>query len=229
MLSQAVILAGGKGTRLLPLTQNIPKPLVDVGGKPFLHWQMRYLKAQGVREVLLLVSHLAPVVQDYFSRHPFPGLQVDFCVEKVPLGTGGALLHARSKLAPFFWLLNGDSFLYIDLPAMAEAFRQNQWSACLATVPRARVPVAGNVRLDGSSVLEYKRDAGFEFVDAGVYAIDRSIVVQNGPPSSCDLGELWPPLIGRRKLGAFMVNERFFDIGTAERLKTFADHLGDYF
>ncbi len=229
MYKQAVILAGGKGTRLMPLTQNIPKPMVDVAGKPFLHWQLRYLQEQGVTDVLLLVAHLADVVRAYFAAHPFAGLNLEFCVEDTPLGTGGAVAHAHAQLSDTFWLLNGDSFLFIDLPAMARNFEQKSWSACMATVTKDLVPVAGNVRLEGATVLEYRREAGFDHVDAGVYLLRKAVL--GGAPSTrqFDIGSLWPSLIRARSLGSFAVKERFFDIGTRDRLAVFAAAVGNYF
>lgn len=228
MYRQAVILAGGKGTRLLPLTLHVPKPMVTVANKPFLYWQLTYLQKQGVRDVLLLVSHLADVIRSHFSNHPIPGLNIEYSVEPSPLGTGGALKHALPFLQEKFWLLNGDSFLFIELAKMAHELNANSWQACLATIEQHLVGVPGNVELEGTLVAKYKRDAGFKHIDAGVYLLERS-VVENGPGGIFDLGNYWQRLAPTGKVGAFTTTERFFDIGTPERLQFFAQHLRDYF
>ncbi len=232
MFKQAVILAGGKGTRLLPLTSTIPKPMVEVAGHPFLYWQLTYLKDQGVRNVLLLVSHLSDVVRDYFAKHPVAGLNLDYSVEKTPMGTGGAVYEALGQLEEKFWLLNGDSFLFIELSDMAKYAAKHSWDTCMATTNCKLIGVPGNLQVEKDNVISYKKDAtaenGYPFVDAGVYLMSRS-VVENGPRGNFDLGQYWPTLIAHGKLGSFEVFDRYFDIGTPERLKTFERHIGDYF
>lgn len=228
----AVILAGGKGTRLLPLTLNIPKPLVEVAGHPFLYWQLRYLRDQGITDALLLVSHMAEKIQDYFQRNPMKGMNLRFSVEPVPMGTGGALARALPHLPERFWLLNGDSFLRVNLAVMAKAFDSNGWRACIATVGTELVSVPGNLKLEKSLVTGYVKEGGkepgYSDVDAGVYLISKS-AVEAGARGTFDLGALWPPLIAKHELGSFRVNERYFDIGTLERLKTFEKDLRQYF
>lgn len=230
MIKHAVVLAGGKGTRLLPLTLNVPKPMVEVGGEPFLFWQLRYLLEQGVEDVLLLVSHMGDIIKDHFQKNPMKGLNIRFATEPSPMGTGGALHNALQDLPPEFWLVNGDSFLYIDLESMAKQHRAMESEATLAVASPEVVPVPANLKLDKNLVLEYKKDGGpnYTHVDAGVYILNRKSVAE-GPTGTFDLGAFWPPLIERKKLGAFTVWDRFFDIGTPERLKTFEKHLKDYF
>jgi len=230
MVKQAVILAGGKGTRLLPLTLNVPKPMVEVSGQPFLHWQLRYLQEQGVNDVLLLVSHMADIIIAHFKKNPMPGLNIRFSIEPSPMGTGGALKHSVKELPDQFWLLNGDSFLYIDLGSMFKQHRAMGMEGTLAVASPEVVPVPANLKCDKNIVMDYKKEAGAGYteVDAGVYLLSRAIV-EAGPEGTFDIGALWPPVIARKKLGAFTVWDRFFDIGTLERLKTFEKHLKDYF
>lgn len=228
MTEQAVILAGGKGTRLLPLTLNVPKPMVDVAGHPFLYWQLRYLKDQGIRRVVLLLGHLSSVVEKYFTKYPVPGLKIEYSVEPSPLGTGGALRLSLPLLEERFWLLNGDSFLFIELNKMAQAHMKNNALATIAALKSDVLKVMGNLNLRGETVLEYRRDAGFEYVDAGVYLIEREIVA-GGPTGTFDLGKYWIDKVGTHAINAFEVHERFFDIGTPERLKIFTEHVSDYF
>lgn len=224
MSNQAVILAGGKGTRLMPLTRDIPKPLVSVLGKPFLYWQLRYLRDQGVESVLLLVSHLGHLIEEHFRKNPIEGLEITFAREPEPLGTGGALRLALDRLRPEFWLLNGDSFLACDLRGMPDA-------NCLAAfTDLSRVDVPANLRLAAGRVIAYRKGAGapFDAVDAGVYRLERAVVA-GGPTGRFDLEAYWPDLIERGALGAHVVRERFYDIGTPERLKTFEEYVRGHF
>ena len=225
---QAVLLAGGKGTRLMPLTATIPKPLVNVKGKPFLFWQLEYLRRQGIQQVVLLLGHLGDVVVEYFTRNPIVGLNIVYSTEPTPLGTGGALRLAFPKLESTFFLLNGDSFLNVDLRAVAKQFAARRWVASVVYGDPQTVGVLGNLHVNADKVLEYRREAGFEFVDAGVYLISKSIVA-DGPTGTFDLGTYWVQYAARGQVGGFPCRERFFDIGTPERLKIFSDHIDDYF
>ncbi len=231
-VQQAVILAGGKGTRLMPLTKDIPKPMVRVGGQPFLYWQLCFLRDQGVRQVLLLTSHLHEKIEQHFQKNPVEGLQIRYSVEPEPMGTGGAVRHALAGLQERFWLLNGDSFLDLELKPVEAAFFKGGWDACMVTAPKGLVDVPGNVRVVKSLVKLYKKSAserdGLEDVDAGVYLLKRS-VIENGPNGTFDMGDYWLRLIEADKLGAYRVREKYFDIGTIERLKVFEEYVGERF
>ena len=231
--TQAVVLAGGLGTRLGELAKHTPKPMVSVAGQPFLHWQLRYLQEQGLSDVLLLISHLGHVIREHFERRPMPGLNLQFALEAEPLGTGGALANALPQLADEFFLINGDSFLPANLQKMREHVLKHPWTACIATLIHAElVPVPGNIEVRGDTVARFKkgggREQGFPYVDAGVYYLRREMI-EKGPRGRFDLEAYWPALIARQKLGVFPVSERFFDIGTPERLRQFEEHLHDYF
>lgn len=230
-ISQAVILAGGKGTRLMPLTKDIPKPMVVVGGQPFLYWQLRYLRDQGIKEVLLLTSYLHEVIEKHFAKNPVEGISIRYSVEPEPMGTGGAVRFALSFLREKFWLVNGDSFLDIDLPPIAKA--SSNWDACMVVAPKGLVDgVPGNVRVVKSLVKLYKKSAnetdGLSDIDAGVYLMKKS-VVEKGPSGIFDMGDYWPSLIENDKLGSFVAREKYFDIGTIERLKVFEEYVADRF
>ncbi len=231
-VQQAVILAGGKGTRLMPLTQDIPKPMVQVGGQPFLYWQVCYLRDQGVREILLLTSYLHEKIESHFQKNPVEGLSIRYSVEAEPLGTGGAVRHALPHLRESFWLINGDSFLDMDLSPVESLVAREGWDACLVTAPKGLVDVPGNVRVVKSLVKLYKKSAldrdGLDDVDAGVYLLKRS-VIENGPTGIFDMGDYWPRLIERDTLGAYGVREKYFDIGTIERLKVFEEYVAERF
>ncbi len=231
-MQQAVILAGGKGTRLMPLTKDIPKPMVAVGGQPFLYWQLRYLRDQGVKEVLLLTSYLHEVIERHFVQNPVAGLTIKYSVEPEPMGTGGAVRFALKSLHEKFWLVNGDSFLDVDLLPIAERTENGGWECCMVTAPKGLVDVPGNVRVVKSLVKLYKKSAvaadGLSDVDAGVYLMKRS-VVENGPTGIFDMGDYWPALIERDRLGSYPVREKYFDIGTIERLKVFEEYVAERF
>lgn len=230
---QVVILAGGLGTRLRPITETVPKPMVPVLGQPFLRWQLEDLKAQGYTRILLLVAYLGEVVEKHFGDGRSLGLEIQYAYETSPLGTGGALKNGIDKLEQEFILLNGDSFLRAPLDTMVRAYRSGDFDAAVSVYDNHDpVPVIPNIRVGDSHVIGYEKDAGlergFDQIDSGIYIINRNLI-KNGPDGKFMLADLWPGLIESGRLGAISVPERFYDIGTVERLKEFEEKIRDYF
>lgn len=232
---QVVILAGGLGTRLRPITEKIPKPMVAVAEQPFLHWQIQELKRQGYTRILLLIAYLGEKILEHFGDGREWGVEVHYCKEPEPLGTGGALLFARHLLDEEFFILNGDSFLRLDMDAMARQFAQatKPCEAMLAVYDnRLATPVPNNLKISNDRVMDYQKAAGvekgFTHVDAGVYLLKRKHIF-DGHRQKFQLEELWPALIAENSLLTFNVSERFYDIGTPERLKEFEEKIRDYF
>ncbi len=228
---QVVILAGGLGTRLRPITEKIPKPMVPVASRPFLHWQLLDLKNQGYTDVLLLVAYLGEQVEAYFGDGKSLGMNITYSYEPEPLGTGGALKHATAKLSDEFILLNGDSFLKAPLRDMELAF--TNVSAMVSTYDnRIAVPVIPNIKTEGHLVIGYEKDAGaakgYKEIDSGIYILKRDLL-KGTRETKFMLADLWPQLIAEKQLAAFPVNERFYDIGTPDRLKEFEEKVRDYF
>jgi NDP-sugar pyrophosphorylase family protein len=115
---QAVILAGGLGTRLGDITKAVPKPMVPIAGKPYLEHQIRLLAEQGIRDVVLLVGYLGRQIEDHFGDGAAWKVRIRYSREQTPLGTGGALREAGPLLADAFLLIYGDSYLPIDYAAV---------------------------------------------------------------------------------------------------------------
>lgn len=228
-MKQVAILAGGLGTRLRPITEKVPKPMVPVAGQPFLHWQLLDLKAQGYTRVLLLVAYLGEQVEAHFGDGSRLGMQLDYCYEVQPMGTGGAVKNARAQLDDAFILLNGDSFLHAPLAQLERAF---EGSDALVTTYGGKTPVIPNIKVENGRVVGYEKDAGpakgFADVDSGIYILKRALVDREVRDTFM-LADLWPTLIRDGKLAAFKVDERFYDIGTVERLKEFEEKVRDYF
>jgi NDP-sugar pyrophosphorylase family protein len=230
---QAVILAGGLGTRLGPLTRKRPKPMVAVAGVPYLEYQLRLLARQSFRDVLLLTGYLGDQVESYFGSGARLGLRIRYSREAQPQGTGGALRDARHHLAESFLLLYGDSLLPIQYAAAGRRLRD---SAALGVIvvyrdPAGETAVRPNVALDRSGlVTRYDKDtdAGdtLEYVEAGVSCFRREVLdLQPGAGPASNEECCWPRLIDRRQLAGLPTSRRFYDIGTPERLRTIEGYL----
>jgi NDP-sugar pyrophosphorylase family protein len=229
---QAVILAGGLGTRLGALTRRTPKSMIEVAGVPYLEHQLRLLARQSFHDVLLLTGYLGDRIENYFGDGSGLNLRLRYVREDQPLGTGGALRDARSHLAESFLLLYGDSLLPIEYAAA----RRLRDSAALGLIvvyrdPAGETGVPPNVALDRSGlVIRYDKtapaDSDLEYVEAGVSCFRREVLdllPATGPASFEEC--CFPRLIERRQLAALPTSQRFYDIGTPPRLRAIEDYL----
>lgn len=227
---QVAILAGGLGTRLRPLTETIPKPLVAVCGKPFLQHQLELVRENGMSRVLLLVSYLGEKIEQRFGDGASLGLEVTYSYEPAPLGTGGALKHAAGKLEEEFLVLNGDTFLPIDYATMASDFRRHKSAALIVAYDNCVPQTASNlaVAADGLVTAYRKRDPrGLTHIDAGAIILRREVLDAIPPGRVCSLEEeVFPHLIEQERMRAWVTREPFFDMGTSAGLEALARRLG---
>lgn len=224
---QAVILAGGLGTRLWPVTKEVPKPMVQVAGVPYLEHQLRILREQSITDIVLLTGYLGHQIEDYFGTGRSMGLTLRYSREDIPLGTGGALREAAGLLADMFLVIYGDSYLPIQYRTALDALENSPARGLLVVYDNrlGDTSVKNNVALDGNGfVARYDKGSadgnGLDYVEAGVLAFRRSIVDLIPRAGKVSLEEeIYPELISRRELIAFCTRERFYDIGTPDRLK----------
>ncbi len=224
---QAVILAGGLGTRLRPLTETVPKPMVPVNDEPFLTHQLRMLTAQGITDIVLLTGYMGEVVESHFGDGSRFGAKISYSQEPEPLGTGGALKLAAPLLQDTFMVLFGDSYLPIDYPAVAKTLAESDWAGLIVAYDNSQdTDVENNVALDeAGAVALYQKGGGddrLRYVESGVLAFRRSVLDLIAPDSVVSLeNEIYPQLIDAGQLGAFPTAQRFYDIGTPDRLEDF--------
>lgn len=222
---QAVILAGGLGTRMRPVTETIPKPMIAVGSKPFLQHQLELLKNNGIDRVLLLVAYLGEQIELYFGNGASLGMELSYSYEPTLLGTGGALRNARSALEGAFLLLNGDTFLDIDYADLLADFRQYKPAALIV----ANQGKANNLLVNPDGVVQTYRKRNPEdmtHTDAGAIILDREILKNIPEGRTCSLEEeVFPKLIAQKRMRAWVTTEPFFDMGSPEGLKALAEKL----
>ena len=226
----AVILAGGLATRLYPLTEAIPKALVVVAGQPFLTHQLRRLKDQGVRRVLLLVGHLGDMIKTQFGNGSQLGLTLEYSFDgPVLLGTAGAIRRAMPLLPERFFVLYGDSYLTCDFGAVAHAFSQSGARALMTVYRNENRYDTSNVDFDGARILRYDkrhRTPTMHHIDYGLGAFDRSVFAALPADTAYDLATVYQDLLAVGQLAAFEVHERFYEIGSHEGLDETAKLLG---
>lgn len=221
MTPLAVVLAGGKGTRVQRVLPGIPKPLAPVAGKHFLEWVLRYLRRQGVRRAVLSAGYGAEQLARFASTAQIAGLRVECVAEPQPLGTAGGFMHAWRTLQPpdrEVLAVNGDSLALAELGPLAAALPAGG-SAMLAV----RVPDAGrygSVTVDDGGRLaafaEKQAHAGAGSINAGVYLFSREAVdaFPDRTPLSFE-SDVFPALLGAgRHVQVVSADAPFLDIGT---------------
>ena len=229
MIDQAVILCGGKGTRLGALTEATPKPMLEVAGRPFLFHHIHEVARYGVKHIVLLAGRFGEQIVTAFHGRRLFGAQVEVLVEPGPLGTGGALRFAADRLAPQFLLLNGDSWIDADLARFGRGWHtaRERDPEVKAQMLLHRVPDTARF---GRVTLKADRVVGFEekgapladasgLISAGVYAIDRAILDLIPPHAACSLErDVLPRLVAEGRVVASQAREGayFVDIGIPE-------------
>jgi D-glycero-alpha-D-manno-heptose 1-phosphate guanylyltransferase len=215
---QAVILAGGLGTRLRAVVSAVPKPLAAVAGRPFLAWQLDMLARQGVGRVLLATGYLSDRIEATIGRS-WRGMIIDYSRESEPLGTGGALRQALALLdEPNVLVLNGDTYLGVDLATMQQAHLQG--GACV-TIAACLVEDAarfGTLEVRSGHVLRFNAAGapGPGLINAGIYILDRGLLL-DAPAGPFSLErDFLEPQIDQLQPVAFEVSGPFIDIGTPE-------------
>ena len=171
---KAVILAGGKGTRLQPITFSIPKPLVPLGNKTLIEILISHLKKHGFNDILLSIGYLSDLIQAYCKDGSQWGVQIDYCKEDQPLGTAGPLSLLRDQLkdVPFFLLMNGDVITDLDVSQLAEFHEKGGHALSVAYVEHKTTSPFGVLNVEGDQLkgLEEK-PSRVEKISAGIYAI----------------------------------------------------------
>lgn len=220
---QVVILAGGEGLRLRPITNDTPKPMVLIYGKPFLQYQLELLKLYGLRDVVLLVGYLGDRIEEYFGNGAKFGLRITYSYEKNLLGTAGALRNAEDKLANEFIFLNGDTYLSIDYNELIKYFHQCNKLGMLTVYSNHERTMPNNITIDNSNlVVDYnkKDSSGMTHIDAGAMVFKKEILnlIPKNMIYSLE-GNVFSELIVMKQLATFPIEQKFYDIGSPEGLR----------
>lgn len=218
---QIVVLAGGLATRMRPETDQIPKSLLMVSGKPFVDWQLDRFAASGARSIVMCVGHLGEQIETHVKRALDRGLMVGYSYDGEQLvGTGGALRRAFARLEPEFVVTYGDSYLPFDYSAPLEDLRRHPEADATMSVFRNRGAFgASNVAVDGEWVAKYEKSPGapeLDCIDYGAIALRRSVLQGIEDGAVWGLEALWSKLARQRKMRAFMAPERFYEVGSPD-------------
>jgi NDP-sugar pyrophosphorylase family protein len=228
---QCVILAGGLGTRMRPLTDVCPKNLLPVRGRPFAHHQLHWLASQGVSEVVYCIGHRGDLIRRYWALEPSPVRSIRWVDEGERLrGTGGALrlVFEQGVLDERFLVIYGDSFLPVRFAPVWQAFKSNGLPAQMTVLRNeGRWDTSNAIYKDGRVSLYDKNPApGMNYIDYGLLAFTRQIFAE-ATSEVFDLATLLHQLSMDGQLAGFEVSERFYEVGSAIGLLELDRYLAD--
>jgi len=226
---QAVIIAGGQGTRLGALTKEIPKPLVPVVGRPFLDRQLELLASQGIDQVVLCIGHFGGQIREFVGNGSHWGLEAAFSEDgPTLLGTGGCLKKAEPLLAERFFMIWGDSYLLLDYGQVWRNFLDSGLAGLMVVWRNQGQKEPSNVRLSGNKVASYDKwspSPEFDCIDYGLSAFDHSVLerIPRGQPYAIE--QVFVDLATEGRLAAHVVEHPYFEIGSPAGLAELEQYI----
>lgn len=216
------LLAGGMATRLRPITEKIPKLLVEVAGEPFFSHQLRLLRAAGLTKIVLCVGYLGQQIVDLYGDGGKWGVKIEYAFDGPKLlGTGGALIAALPKLGDAFYVLYGDSYLPIDYRAVGDHFLSSGRLGLMTVYENHGRYDTSNVEFSHGEILRYdkkEKTPAMHHIDYGL-GVFRAAAFDSFPRHQVvDLAEVQKSLVAQRQLAGLEIKQRFYEIGSHEGL-----------
>ena len=222
---QCLILAGGLATRLKPITENIPKGMLPINGKPFLEYQIELLRKNHITNIVLCIGYKGEMIENYFNDGSSFGVNISYSREKSLLGTGGAIRNAYELLHEKFIILYGDAYLNVDYQKIINHM-ENMLSLALLVVYKNEGSFdTSNVRFLDDKFIFYDKDNpsdDMQYIDYGMSILSKSIVDEFIPFNTVyDLADCYNQLSKNHQLAGLEVFERFYEIGSFSGLEEF--------
>ncbi|MFH5312445.1 D-glycero-D-manno-heptose 1-phosphate guanosyltransferase [Campylobacter coli] len=221
---QAIVLAGGLGTRLRSVVQDLPKPMAPINGKPFLAFVLEYLKKQGITEVILSVSYKYELIQEYF-KDEFHGMKIHYNIEKELLGTGGAIKDALKLVKNEAYVVNGDTFFDIDLKKLV----LNSSKICIALKQMQNFDRYGTVNVDEQGIVTSFEEKVFKkqgLINGGIYLLKKDIFDNFDLEKKFSFEKFLQENFELLKIQTQIFNDYFIDIGVPQDYKLFKKNKG---
>ncbi|MCA1585072.1 MAG: nucleotidyltransferase family protein [Acidobacteria bacterium] len=224
------ILAGGLATRLRPITETIPKALVDVAGRPFAELQVEWLRARGVERIVFLVGYRGEMIREALGNGRRWNVSLQFVFDgPTLLGTGGALKRAVPQLGDAFFVMYGDAYLDCDVSAIEAAYTASGAPALMTILKNQNRWDVSNVLFDGTRLVRYSKrhlTPDMQHIDYGLSVVSRAALDPYPNDEPFDVSTVFEDLARAGRLAAFEVTKRFYEIGSPEGLEETRQHLG---
>ena len=226
---QAVILAGGLATRLRPLTDKIPKSMIEIEGKPFLEYQLELLKKNSISDIILCIGYRGEQIKKYFGNGEKLGVEIRYSSDKNKLlGTGGALKGAENLLEDVFLVIYGDAYHFFDFQKMIKFFKKFDKLGLMTVFKNFNKYYQNNVEIEKNLIKTYskkRKTKKMKYIEYGV-SIFRKEALKFIPGNRFyDLSQLHKTLIKKRELLAYPAGKKILDIGSFEGLDEFKKYI----
>jgi len=223
------ILAGGFATRVRPLTETIPKSMIEICGQPFVHWQMRQLANAGFTEVIFCVAYKAEAIIDFLGDGSNYGIRVRYSHDGPnQLGTGGAIVKALPLLGEKFLVIYGDSYLPTDYSKIIKVYYESNKPALMTVFANRGRFDASNVEFTNGELRRYQKGINspeMTHIDYGLTCFDKSVFSEYSPTLTLDLAEICTHLASQNLLAGYEVRERFYEIGSHKGIVDFTAYV----
>ena len=218
--NKIVIMAGGKGMRLRPLTENIPKPMLKVGNKPILQTIVEKFKESGFDDLIMCVNYKSKIIRDYFGDGKKYGVKIEYINEKKQMGTAGALSLIKKRLKEPFFVVNGDLLTNLDFEKMLDFHNEHKSKATMCISEYNIESPYGEVKLKNENIISIEEKPTHKiFVNAGIYILDPKCI-DLIPKKFYDMPSLFKKLISQKnKTISFPLGEYWLDIGRLNDFK----------
>lgn len=226
---QVVILAGGLATRLENITKNQPKSMIKVLNKPFLEYQIEWLKNEGINDIVLCIGHMGEQIKNYFGNGEMHNVRIRYSREDELLGTAGALKNAQGLLGDIFFTLYGDSYLFLNFNTIIRYFESNNKLALMTVYKNFDNFDNSNTAIDGDLIKKYSKKEKTEdmvYIDYGANIFRKEVLDLIPGDRFYSLEDLFIDLIEKEQFLAFEVKERFYEIGSIQGLNEFEGYIG---
>ncbi len=228
---EAIILAGGFGTRLRDVVTDVPKPMAKVAGEPFLKHLFVYLKRQGIRRVILSVGYMNEVIREYFKFN-YDDIEIVYSIEDEPLGTGGGIRKALAQVvSQNVFIVNGDTFFNVSLKELLDFHIKSSADITLSLKEISNVSRYGTVKCGESGkveLFEEKKLTGKGLINGGVYVMDKNIFDLYTLPERFSFEEFMSQNVSSAHISSIICDEYFIDIGIPDEYHRAQNELLEY-
>jgi NDP-sugar pyrophosphorylase family protein len=220
--SKALILAGGKGTRMKPMTNFLPKPMLRINDKPILEHNIELLKRHGIKDIIISIGYKGEKIKEYFGDGSQYGVNLSYIEEESPLGTGGPLNLLKDKINDTFVMMNGDELKDIDIEDMFMFHRSNKGIATIALTTTEDPTKYGVALMNGNKIMTFiekpnRNNIPSQLINAGLYILEPEILKSVPEGYSMLENDVFPRLASNDTLLGYVFSGQWHDTGTPER------------
>lgn len=229
MIDTLILLAGGLATRLRPVTETIPKSLIDINGKPFIDYQISLLKRKGIKKLIICTGYLGEKIESHLKNHKGTGLEIDFSYDGDELiGTGGAVQKAIKKTEGLFWVMYGDSYLDTNFEIISNYFESNRNKGLMTVFKNLDKWDSSNVEFEKGRIIKYDKihkTKDMKYIDYGLSIFRKEAFERFIKSKKFDLTEVYKELLFENELLGFEVKERFYEVGSFSGIEEFKSYI----